>query len=267
MPAIEIRGLTVKFNQDGSSFTAIDHLDLNVGRGEFVCIIGPSGCGKSTLLSVLAGLKEASSGEVLINGKPLTGTGTDRAVVFQHYSLFPWMSARKNVQFALEQVRPGTKKTKKESALVADAWLKRVGLGSFLDKLPAELSGGMQQRVAIARALALDPDILLMDEPFGALDAKTRMSLQEMLLNLWSADDQRKTIVFVTHDIEEALVLADRIIFMTPKHIHKEIAVNFSRPRDKSAIFADEAYYKMRLELLELFDYGAAAGAYGDFSI
>jgi len=264
MPAIEIRGLTVKFKQDGSSFTAIDNLDLRIGRGEFVCIIGPSGCGKSTLLSVLAGLKEASSGEVLINGKPLTGTGTDRAVVFQHYSLFPWMSARKNVLFALEQVRSGAKK---ELAHVADAWLKRVGLGSFLDKLPAELSGGMQQRVAIARALALDPDILLMDEPFGALDAKTRMSLQEMLLKLWVADDQRKTIVFVTHDIEEALVLADRIIFMTPKHIHKEIAVNFSRPRDKSAIFADEEYYKMRLELLELFDYGAAAGAYGDFSI
>jgi NitT/TauT family transport system ATP-binding protein len=264
MAAIEIRGLTVKYDKDGSSFTAIDGLDLRIAKGEFVCVVGPSGCGKSTLLSVLAGLREATSGEVLIEGKPLTGTGTDRAVVFQHYSLFPWMSARKNVQFALEQVRD---RPSKELANVADAYLKRVGLGNFLDKLPAELSGGMQQRVAIARALALDPDILLMDEPFGALDAKTRMNLQELLLHLWGDDDQKKTIVFVTHDIEEALVLADRIVFMTPKRIHRDIPVDFPRPRDKSAIFADESYYKMRLELLELFDYGAGADAYGDFSI
>lgn len=251
MGKIVINNLNVTYKKNKEEYTALEDVKLEIKEGEFVCIVGPSGCGKSTLLSVLAGLRAPTKGEVLINGNKIEGTGKERAVVFQHYSLFPWQTAKENISFGLKQIN---KKDKKELDTIAEEYLKKVGLGDFVDKLPGELSGGMQQRVAIARALALDPEILLMDEPFGALDAKNRVSLQELLLKLWDSDEKKKTIVFVTHDIEEALLLSDRIIFMAPKEITKEIAVTFPRPRDKSTIFTNKEYNKLRSELISLFD-------------
>lgn len=251
MSTIEIKNLTVTYKKNNEDFTALENINIDIKTGEFVCIIGTSGCGKSTLLNVLAGLRVPTGGEVLINKNKINGTGRDRAVVFQHYSLFPWQTAKQNIVFGLKQKY---KKHKKDLNLISEEYLNKVGLRDFVDKLPGELSGGMQQRVAIARALALDPEILLMDEPFGALDAKNRVSLQELLLELWNSEKKKKTIVFVTHDIEEALLLSDRIIFMEPKKVLKDISINFPRPRDKRTIFTNKEYNKLRSELIRLFD-------------
>ena len=264
MSKIEVRDLNVTFKNENEIFTALESIDLVIEEGEFVCIVGPSGCGKSTLLSVLAGLWPPTKGDVLINGDVIEGTGKDRAVVFQHYSLFPWQTAKENVSFGLKQIY---RKDKKKLDSISEEFLTKVGLKDFTDKLPGELSGGMQQRVAIARALALDPEILLMDEPFGALDAKNRVSLQELLLKLWDSEEKKKTIVFVTHDIEEALLLSDRIVFMAPKEITKELYVNFPRPRDKSTIFTDKEYNKLRSELIRLFDEDMANKIYSGTTI
>ena len=196
-----------------------------------------------------------TAGEILINGEPIRGTGTDRGVVFQHYSLFPWMTARKNVAFGIKQVNKDASRT--ERLKIADEFLEKVGLESFKNKYPSQLSGGMQQRVAIARALAMDTDILLMDEPFGAIDAKNRTILQELLLELWEGDGTgaRKTVVFVTHDIDEAILLSDKIVMMTanPGQVYSEIKVPFDRPRNRAELVQTQAYNQFRNKLLAMF--------------
>ena len=255
MSKIEIRNLTVEYTEKNHRFTALKDVSFSVETGEFVSVIGSSGCGKSTLLSTLEGIHVPTEGEILIDGKPVTGTGSDRGVVFQHYSLFSWMTARKNVAFGVKQVRRDLSSS--ERLKIADTFLGRVGLLDFKNKYPSQLSGGMQQRVAIARALAMDTDILLMDEPFGAIDAKNRTILQELLLKLWEGDgsQEKKTVVFVTHDIDEAILLSDRIIMMSanPGQIFREIPVPFSRPRDRASLVQTKDYSAFRNELLSLF--------------
>jgi NitT/TauT family transport system ATP-binding protein len=251
MSKIEIRNLKLIYTTDKTEFLALEDINITIDDGEFACIIGSSGCGKSTLLGVLEGLMPPSSGEILIDGVPINGTGPERAVVFQQYTLFPWMTAKQTVVFGMKQVRRDLSGRQFEA--VAEEFLNRVGLAEFVDKLPGELSGGMQQRVAIARALSVNPKILLMDEPFGAIDAKTRVILQEMLLKLWADDAEKKTVVFVTHDIDEALLLSDKIIFMQPKKVSNEIPVNLPRPRSKESLFDNEEYRRLRAQLVGLF--------------
>ncbi len=251
MSKIEIDNLVLYYKETGKEqeFLALDHINLNIEEGEFVCIIGPSGCGKSTLLSVLEGLNKPTSGEIRINGKAIHGTGPERGVVFQHYSLFPWLTAKKNVSFGIKQVNK--KISTKEAEKIAGEYLVKVGLADFVDKLPAQLSGGMQQRVAIARTLAMNTEILLMDEPFGAIDAKNRLSLQELVSDIYKTE--KKTVVFVTHDVDEALLLADRIIFMQPKKILQDIKVDFERPRDRDKLFQNPDYIGLRKVLMHYF--------------
>ncbi|MGN0621405.1 MAG: ABC transporter ATP-binding protein [Porcipelethomonas sp.] len=252
---IEIRNLTVNYTEKKRSFTALRNVSFDVKNGEFVSIIGASGCGKSTLLSVLEGIYEAAEGTVTIDGKPLNGTGSERGVVFQHYSLFPWMTTRKNVAFGIAQVNNELSKT--ERLKIADEFLEKVGLGDFKNKYPSQLSGGMQQRAAIARALAMNTEILLMDEPFSAIDAKNRIVLQELLLSLWEGDDteERKTVVFVTHDIDEAILLSDRIVVMTshPGTVNQIVEVPFSRPRKRTELIQTKEYGTFRNKLLSMF--------------
>ena len=255
MSKIEIQNLTVDYSDRNKSFTALEDVSFSVEAGEFISVIGSSGCGKSTLLHVLEGLNEPSAGTVLIDGKPLSGAGTDRGVVFQQYSLFPWMTARKNVDFGIRQNHKSL--SRPQRLKLADEYLDKVGLSGFGDKFPAQLSGGMQQRVAIARALAMDTDILLMDEPFGAIDAKNRAILQELLLNLWEADGkkQKKTVVFVTHDIDEAIFLSDRIIMFSasPGTVYQEISVPFPRPRRRADLLRSREYAALHNKLVSLF--------------
>jgi NitT/TauT family transport system ATP-binding protein len=207
---------------------ALVDIDLDIGEGEFVSLLGPSGCGKSTLLRIVAGLIPATSGRIYVDGNVVSGPGPERAVVFQDYALFPWMTVRQNVEFGLESRDvPRAERRAKSTEL-----LSVIGLADFGDRYPHHLSGGMKQRVSIARALAVDPSLLLMDEPFGALDAQTRRTLQDELLRIWSA--YRKTVIFVTHSIEEAIYLSDRIVVMTarPGRIKGVIDVRDARPRD-----------------------------------
>jgi len=234
--------------------SVINNVSFKIADGEFVSIIGPSGCGKSTTLSLLSGLNFPTGGRVAINGEMVQGPGKDRCVVFQHYSLFPWMNARKNIIFGLEQLEP--RKSKAEMAKIADEYLELVGLRDVGHKYPNQLSGGMQQRVVIARAFAMDTDILLMDEPFSAVDAKNRMALQDLLLNLWDNGRKKKTVVFVTHDVDEAILLADRIIVMSiGKGIRDNIALEFDRPRNRAVLAKSNSYHQLKHQLIEaLFD-------------
>lgn len=259
--AIEINNLCLKYWSENSMYEALRDINLTVRKGEFICIIGSSGCGKSTLLSVLSGLNKPSSGSVRVNGAEIDGAGEERAVVFQSYSLFPWMSAKQNIAFAVYETAKkraklgkGVRLSKKESQKIAMEFLAKVDLKYFEDKLPGELSGGMQQRVAIARAMATNPEILLMDEPFGALDPKIRQNLQSLLLKLWGEDSNKKTVVFVTHDMDEAILLADRIVFMLPQRIHSVIDVDFPRPRQKKDILAQPASRAVYERINALFD-------------
>jgi NitT/TauT family transport system ATP-binding protein len=218
--------LSRHFESPGGTLTALSEVSFNVRRREFISVIGPSGCGKSTLIRVVAGLEEPSSGTVSLDGVPVTGPGADRGMVFQNYTLFPWLTVKKNVLFGPRM--KGTRKDKADKA--ADDWLKLVGLSEFADLYPAQLSGGMKQRVAIARALANEPRILLMDEPFGALDSQTRAHMQAHLLRIWDAVDV--TILFITHDLEEAIYLSDRIVVLArPGRILEIIDVPVARPR------------------------------------
>jgi NitT/TauT family transport system ATP-binding protein len=251
MSKIEMNHLRFEYEHESQRFLALDDINVRIEEGEFVCILGPSGCGKSTMLGILMGLLTPTGGEILIDGKPIMGPGPDRAVVFQHYSLFPWLSAKKNISFAILQVNKTVKK--KDADEIAIKYLCKVGLADFIEKLPGELSGGMQQRVAIARALAVAPQILLMDEPFGAIDAKNRVVLQELLLDLWGDEMNRMTVAFVTHDIDESLLLADRILYMEPKQVCREIPVMFERPRDKNKIFNSVEFSLMRTDLVNMF--------------
>lgn len=252
---IEIKNLSLSYESEDTTYEALKNINLTINRGEFICIVGSSGCGKSTLLSVLEGLHTATSGSVKINGKEIHGAGVERAVVFQSYSLFPWMTALENVAFAVYQTekKRGKKVSKKEAAETALSFLRKVDLTGFENKLPGELSGGMQQRVAIARAMACDPEILLMDEPFGALDAKIRENLQKLLLKMWREDEKKKTIVFVTHDLNEAELLADRIVFMIPKHIYAVIDDNLPRPRNYPYIQDSREYKELYQKLVKYF--------------
>ena len=252
MSKIEVRDLTVEYGEKDKTL-ALDHVSFNVEAGEFVTIIGSSGCGKSTLLSVLEGLHEPTSGQVLIDGNPIKGPGPERAVVFQHYSLFPWQTALGNVAFGIKQSHKQL--SRKECRKRAAEVLRKVGLEGFGGKYPNQLSGGMQQRVAIARALAADSDILLMDEPFGAIDAKNRTLLQDFLIDIWEGEptQEKKTVLFVTHDIDEAIFLADRIILMSshPGQVYEEYRVPLPRPRKRAEIMDDPEYAKFRSVLYD----------------
>ena len=245
MGTIQIEHLTYEYESRGQRFRALDDLSMEIKEGEFVCLVGHSGCGKTTLLNLIAGLLSPTSGQIRIDGRPVTGPGLDRNVIFQHYSLFPWLTAEKNVAFGLRQAQPEI--SKKQALERARRFLKEVELESVKDKYPYQLSGGMQQRVAIARTLANDPDVVLMDEPFGALDAYTRIVLQKELLNIW--EKHKKTILFVTHSVDEAIYLADRIILMSRDcgKILREDRVNLPRLRDRS----DPEYARLTKELLE----------------
>lgn len=253
---IEINNVTVDYAEKNKRFTALENVSFDVDEGEFVSIVGSSGCGKSTLLSVLEGIYKAASGTVNIDGKPINGTGTDRGVVFQHYSLFPWMNTRSNIAFGIRQVRKDL--SKKERLAIADEYLKKVGLEGYGNKYPSQLSGGMQQRAAIARALAMDTDILLMDEPFSAIDPKNRTELQELLLHLWEGEEKngkKKTVVFVTHDIDEAILLSDRIVVMTshPGTVADILSVPFERPRRRAALREEKSYSVFRDKIMSIF--------------
>ncbi|MDR2606716.1 MAG: ABC transporter ATP-binding protein, partial [Oscillospiraceae bacterium] len=229
IPKIEIRDINRKFKKRGTNedFYALSGFSLTVREGEFVTVVGPSGCGKSTLLDILVGLAKADGGEILIDGKPINGPALDRGIVLQGYALFPWRNVRKNIEFGLEIKRI----PKKERREISDHFIKLVGLEGFENHYPYELSGGMQQRVAIARSLAYDPEVLFMDEPFAAVDAQTRETMQDELLSIW--EKTNKTVIFVTHSIEEAVGLADRVavVSKSPGRIKEVIDVNLPRPR------------------------------------
>lgn len=249
MSKIEIKHLSFNYEENKDKTLALEDINLSIEEGEFICILGPSGCGKSTLLSLLEGLNVSSEGGIYIDGKEIKGPGTDRAVVFQHYSLFPWLSAKKNIIFGIKQ---GNKKySRVQRDELADEYLKNVGLEEAGDKYPAQLSGGMQQRVAIARALAMEADILLMDEPFGAIDPKLRQELQELFSRL--SKEKGKTVVFVTHDIDEAILLADRIVVMEPGRIRAEIPVTIPNPRKRDELAGTEEFQKLHRKLISLF--------------
>ena len=226
--AIEVRDVTMRFATTSGEVVALRDIRMAVRPGEFVCLIGASGCGKSTLLRIIAGFETASAGSVTVGGRGVTGPGPDRGMVFQDYGLFPWLSVRENIAFG-----PRARgRTRAEVAATTGRFLDMVGLRGFADSFPHQLSGGMKQRVAIARVLANDARVVLMDEPFGALDAMTRERLQDELLALWRSAGL--TVVFVTHAIEEAILLADRVVVMSPGpgRIVEDIAVTLPRPRD-----------------------------------
>lgn len=231
-----------------TEFEAIKQLDLTVKQGEFLAIVGPSGCGKSTFLDMIAGLAKPSSGEIFIDGKLIKGPALDRGIVMQGYALFPWRTVRKNVEFGLEIKNV----PKQDRGKISQKYIEMVGLKNFADRYPHELSGGMKQRVAIARALAYDPEVLLMDEPFAAVDAQTRETLQEELLRIW--EQTKKTIVFVTHGIDEAVFLADRVAVMSshPGTIKDIVTINLPRPRDGIRSSADFGWIRHKIwELLQ----------------
>jgi len=227
---IQIEGVNKLFGANARGVVALKDIHLAIPRGQFTCLLGPSGCGKSTLLNAVAGFAPPSSGTIAVDGRRVTGPGPERGMVFQEYALFPWMTVEQNIRFGLEIKRMRGA----EIARRVDDLLQLLSLADFRHRYPKDLSGGMRQRVAIARVLALDSPILLMDEPFGALDALTRRNLQDELLRLWAA--LKKTILFVTHSIEEAIYLADRIVVMTyrPGTVKRDVTVELARPRDPS---------------------------------
>jgi NitT/TauT family transport system ATP-binding protein len=232
VPRVAVETVTKTYEE--GDVRALDGVSFLVADGEFVCIVGPSGCGKTTLFRIIAGLASPTDGEVLLSGAPVTGPSPDLGIVFQEYHLFPWRTVRGNVAFGLEQsALPAD-----ERAARVDEMLELVGLEGSGDTYPRELSGGMKQRVGIARALAVDPELLLMDEPFGSVDAQTRATLHDELLDVWSATG--KTVLFVTHDVAEAVTLADRIVVMTPGpgRVGEVVDVDLSRPRERT----DEAF-------------------------
>ncbi|HEY9645594.1 MAG TPA: nitrate ABC transporter ATP-binding protein [Chroococcidiopsis sp.] len=226
-------------------YTVLEDVNLTIQEGEFICVIGHSGCGKSTLLNMVSGFSEPSSGVVSLQGVPISKPGPDRMVVFQNYSLLPWLTAFENVYIGVDSVY-GNKPEAQKRAIVRDH-LAMVGLADAADKKPPQLSGGMKQRVAIARALATRPQVLILDEPFGALDAITKEELQEELLTIWN--EHRCTVLMITHDIDEALFLADRLVMMTngpAANIGEIMTIPFQRPRDRDRIMEDPEYYKLR---------------------
>ena len=233
---IEITGVTKSFDKKDGAFLALDEVNLKIGKNEFVCVVGPSGCGKTTLMNIIAGLYPPSTGTVHVRGELVTGPGKGKGVVFQQYALYPWLTVEKNVEFGLKM--KGVAQDKRRD--IARKYIKIVGLEQFAESFPKELSGGMKQRVAIARAYATDPEVLLMDEPFGALDAQTRAQLQENLLNTWQ--QEKKTCFFITHDVEEAVLLSTKIIIMSagPGRIREVVDVDLPYPRNQETKLTPE---------------------------
>ncbi|MDB5105614.1 MAG: Bacitracin transporter ATP-binding protein [Fibrobacteres bacterium] len=246
---VDISGVHKLFGSGKSRYHALAGVDLRIAKGEFVSIIGHSGCGKSTLLNLVAGLYQATTGSVAVNGKEVTAPGLDRAVVFQSHSLLPWLTVLENVMVAVDSVHPG--KGRQFRLDEARKYVDMVHLAQHAGKKPPQLSGGMKQRVGIARAFAADPQVLLLDEPFGALDALTRGSMQDELTTIW--EKNRKTVMMITHDVDEAVFLSDRIVLMSngpAAVIAKVVDVPIARPRTREALLEDSQYLEIRKELL-----------------
>jgi nitrate/nitrite transport system ATP-binding protein len=264
MALLELKGVSKGYSTGGKHSEVLTDVNLAIEEGEFVAIVGFSGSGKTTLISAIAGLIPIDSGEILLDGKPVTGAGPDRGVVFQNYSLMPWMTVRGNVALAVDAVFPDMPEGERAQRVVK--YVNMVGLGHAMDRRPTELSGGMRQRVSVARALATDPRILLLDEPLSALDALTRSKLQDEIEEIWRA--QRKTVVLVTNDVDEALLLADRIIPLTPgpkATLGKHFRVDLPRPRDRTAVNHDVTYQRLRAEITQyLIDVGQQRNAQDD---
>ena len=261
MGSIKVSNLS--FSYTGDERLILKDINMGVDTGEFVCILGQSGCGKSTLLRLLAGLEKPTEGEITVGGRPVGGAGLDKGVVFQDYGLFPWMKAGENIMLALRQRFPG--KDKKELKQIAIEMLKAVGLEeSVYHKLPKELSGGMKQRCAIAQAFSIDPPILLMDEPFGALDAVTRAKLQDLVGELWSRQDPKKTVFFVTHDVDEALLLGNRIVVLgqSPSNIIYECRLSEEQRPARETQFDNPETLKLRNELIRQINKDVATHIY-----
>jgi len=248
--SLSVSNVSLVYGKGAKSVLALDGISFEVRPNEFTVIVGPSGCGKSSLLYIAAGLTDATSGHINTGGKMVTEPGADRGMVFQAYTLFPWLTVRKNVEYGLR--RRGV--AQPERSKIVDHYLGEIGLAAFADYYPKQLSGGMMQRVAIARALANDPDILLMDEPFGALDSQTRHAMQKLLLRVW--EHSQKTVAFVTHDIDEAILLGDRVIVMTarPGKVKADVRIDIPRPRDPEIMLEPEFIAIKRRILNELRD-------------
>jgi nitrate ABC transporter ATP-binding subunit len=250
---LHIRGVSKKFKTPQGDVLALQNINLTVRCGEFISLIGHSGCGKSTLLNIVAGLYRQSAGTVELDSKPITRPGPDRGVVFQHYSLLPWLTVGGNVYEAVDSVHKT--KSKAEKHEMVDGFLHAVGLYEHRDKKPSQISGGMKQRVAIARAFSIHPKMLLLDEPFGALDALTKTSLHEELVRMWAGDQQTEMVLMVTHDIDEAIYLSDRIVVLTngpASTIGEIIDVPIPRPRDKRAVLHTPQWTEIKEHLLYL---------------
>ena len=249
-PFLVIEGVSKIYPTPKGPYTVLDGVNLTVHEGEFICLIGHSGCGKSTLLDMVSGFNQPTEGEVRLQTQRITKPGPDRMVVFQNYSLLPWMSAFDNIYLGIDSVWPD--KPKSEKVAIAHEHLALVGLTEAADKRPRELSGGMKQRVCIARALALRPKMLILDEPFGALDPITREELQEELLKIWS--EHQVTVLMITHDVDEALFLADRLVMMTngpAARIGEVMNIPFPRPRNRALIMENPEYYNLRNNALD----------------
>jgi bicarbonate transport system ATP-binding protein len=249
-PLLRFEQLSKVYETPRGPYTVLQDINLEVNQGEFMCVIGHSGCGKSTLLNMVSGFASPSSGQVLLEGRPIEKPGPDRMVVFQGYALLPWMSAYENVHLAVDSVKPDLPEHEKRD--IAMEHLEMVGLTAAADKKITQISGGMKQRVAIARALAIRPEVLILDEPFGALDAITKEELQEELLKIWNT--QKCTVLMITHDIDEALFLADRLVMMTngpAAGIGEILSIDFPRPRSREDIMEDPKYYELRNSALD----------------
>ncbi|MBW4669162.1 MAG: ABC transporter ATP-binding protein [Cyanomargarita calcarea GSE-NOS-MK-12-04C] len=251
---LEIENLVKSYPKtDGSSSVILDNVNLSIGENEFICVIGHSGCGKSTLLKIVAGLEKASGGSVRLDGKEIRKPGAERMMVFQQYSLLPWLTVRENIRLAVDEVLKNASRAEKIS--IVNEHIAMVNLNAAADKYPDEISGGMKQRVGIARALAIRPKMLLMDEPFGALDALTRGKLQRQVLDIW--ENNRQAVMMITHDVDEAIYMSDRIVLMTngpAAKIGEILDVPFSHPRDRTAMRNSKDYYELRNHALNFLD-------------
>ena len=249
-PLLRFEGMGLAYPTPKGPYPVLENINFNVEAGEFICVIGHSGCGKSTLLNTVSGFAKPTSGQVLLKGAPIQRPGPDRMVVFQGYALLPWLSAYDNVALAIESVKPELSEREKRDIVMEH--LAMVGLTAAAEKPITQLSGGMKQRVAIARALAIRPEVLILDEPFGALDAITKEELQEELLQIWNT--QKCTVLMITHDIDEALFLADRLVMMTngpAAGIGEVLTIGFPRPRSREDIMEDPKYYELRNNALD----------------
>ncbi|GAB7058091.1 MULTISPECIES: ABC transporter ATP-binding protein [unclassified Paenibacillus] len=246
---LQISRVTKSYKTRGKVFDALDEISLNIKEGEFISLIGPSGCGKSTLLNMVAGLEDCSTGHIILDGRKIEGPGVERGMVFQSHALYPWLTVFDNIMFALDCVMKTASRAEKEE--LANKYLDVVKLTAAKDKKPGEISGGMKQRVGIARAFAINPKVLLLDEPFGALDALTRGELQDELERIWEKD--RRTVIMVTHDVDEAILLSDRIVVMGhgPKaKVLDCIEVDIPRPRQKAELMEDPRFVLLRKKLV-----------------